>query len=96
MRQRNLLSESNQIQPLGFCPTFASSKGHKGPRHNGSLTIKKKTMARKFGLMIGGRSTQPCIANEARRQMALMNKYKMNRGGKGVASQPFYVKFLNR
>jgi hypothetical protein len=53
-------------------------------------------MARKFGLMIGGRSTQPCIANEARRQMALMNKCKMNRGGKGVANQPFYVKFLNR
>ena len=65
-------------------------------------------MARKFGLMIGGRSTQPCIANEARRQMALMNKCKMNRGGKGVArsatigdafprkNQPFYVIFLNR
>ena len=64
-------------------------------------------MARKFGLMIGGRSTQPCIANEARRQMALMNKCKMNRGGKGVArsatkgaaclskNQPFYTTFLN-
>lgn len=65
-------------------------------------------MARRFGLIIGGRSTQPCIANEARRQMALMSKCKMNRGGKGVArsatsgdafprkNQPFYVKFLNR
>ena len=55
-------------------------------------------MARRFGLIIGGRSTQPCIANEARRQMALMrsssarllpegrkNKCRMNRGGKGVA-----------
>ena len=36
------------------------------------------------------------MAFEARRQMALMNKCKMNRGGKGVANQPFYVKFLNR
>ena len=53
-------------------------------------------MARRFGLIIGGRSTQPCIANEARRQMSLMNKCRMNRGGKGVANQPFYVKFLNR
>ena len=53
-------------------------------------------MARKFGLMIGGRSTQPCVANEARKQMALINKYRMNRGGKGIANQPFYVKFLNR
>lgn len=65
-------------------------------------------MARKFGLMIGGRSTQPCVANEARKQMALINKLRMNRGGKGIArsvtsgdaclskNQPFYVKFLNR
>ena len=53
-------------------------------------------MARKFGLMIGGRSTQPCVANEARKQMALINKYRMNRGGIGIANQPFYVKFLNR
>ena len=66
-------------------------------------------MARRFGLIIGGRSTQPCIANEARRQMALMNRCRMhNRGGNGVArsatsgdaclskNQPFYVKFLNR
>jgi len=96
MRQRKLLSESNQIQSLEIRCTFASSKGHKGPRHNGSLTIKKKTMARRFGLMIGGRSTQPCVANEARKQMALINKLRMNRGGKGIANQPFYVKFLNR
>ena len=53
-------------------------------------------MARRFGLMIGGRSTQPCVANEARKQMALINKLRMNRGGKGIANQPFYVKFLNR
>ena len=54
-------------------------------------------MARRFGLMFGGRSTQPDIANEARRQMALMNKCRLhNRGGKGIANQPFYEKFLNR
>ena len=37
-------------------------------------------MARKFGLMIGGCSTQPCIANEARKQMALINICRMKRG----------------
>ena len=37
------------------------------------------------------------MAYEARRQMALINKCRMHKtGGKGVANQPFYVKFLNR
>ena len=54
-------------------------------------------MARRFGLMIGGRSTQPCIANEARRQMALLNRCQMHKqGGKGVVNLPFYTRFLNR
>ena len=36
------------------------------------------------------------MATEARKQLALMNKCRMHKGGNGVANQPFYTKFLNR
>ena len=37
------------------------------------------------------------MKNQARQQLALMNKCRMRKtGGKGVADQPFYVQFLNR
>ena len=37
------------------------------------------------------------MATEARKQLALMNKCRMHKqGGHGMASQPFYTKFLNR
>jgi hypothetical protein len=37
------------------------------------------------------------MVNEARQQMALMNKCRMRKtGGKGVVNQPFYLQFLNR
>lgn len=84
-----------KYSPLFFVLPLQCQKDIRA-RDTTELIIKKKTMARRFGLMIGGRSTQPCIANEARKQMALINKCKMHLGGKGVANQPFYVKFLNR
>ena len=35
------------------------------------------------------------IANEARQQMALINKCRIyKRGGSGVVNQPFYAKFI--
>ena len=37
------------------------------------------------------------LKNQARQQLALINKCRMHRqGGKGTADQPFYVQFLNR
>ena len=37
------------------------------------------------------------MKNQARQQLALMNKCRMRKtGGKGTADQPFYVQFLNR
>ena len=36
------------------------------------------------------------MATEARKQLALMNKCRMHKGGNGVANQPFYTTFLNR
>ena len=36
------------------------------------------------------------MATEARKQLALMNRCRMHKGGNGVANQPFYTKFLNR
>ena len=36
------------------------------------------------------------MATEARRQLALMNRCRMHKGGNGMASQPFYTQFLNR
>ncbi len=36
------------------------------------------------------------MAKIARQQLALIQKCRMNKGGKGVANQPFYVQFLNR
>ena len=33
------------------------------------------------------------MAEAARKQMALMNKCRMNKGGYGVVDQPFYTKF---
>ena len=37
------------------------------------------------------------MATEARKQLALMNRCRMHKqGDKGMASLPFYTKFLNR
>ena len=36
------------------------------------------------------------MATEARKQLALMNRCRMHKGGNGVANQPFYTTFLNR
>ena len=54
----------------------------------------KNNMAR--DLMCGKRIYDK-LKNQARQQLALMNKCRMRKtGGKGVANQPFYVQFLNR
>ena len=36
------------------------------------------------------------MATEAHKQLALMNRCRMHKGGNGVANQPFYTTFLNR
>jgi hypothetical protein len=51
------------------------------------MSIKKQIFKENYPLMV----------NEARQQMALMNKCRMRKtGGKGVAGLPFYLQFLNR
>ena len=62
------------------------------PRSKEAVTI--ESMAR--DLMCGKRIYDK-LKNQARQQLALMNKCRMRKtGGKGVANQPFYVQFLNR
>jgi len=54
----------------------------------------KKYMARD---LMQGKRIYDRLKNQARQQLALMNKCRMRKtGGKGVANQPFYVQFLNR
>ena len=54
----------------------------------------KKNMARD---LMQGKRIYDRMKNQARQQLALMNKCRMRKtGGKGVANQPFYVQFLNR
>lgn len=54
----------------------------------------KKIMARD---LMQGKRIYDKMKNQARQQLALMNKCRMRKtGGKGVANQPFYVQFLNR
>ena len=54
----------------------------------------KKYMSRD---LIQGKRIYDKLKNQARQQLALMNKCRMRKtGGKGVANQPFYVQFLNR
>ena len=45
-----------------------------------------------------GKQIYDRLKNQARQQLALMNKCRMRKqgGGKEVADQPFYVTFLNR
>jgi hypothetical protein len=51
------------------------------------MSIKKQIFKENYPLMV----------NEARQQMALMNKCRMRKtGGKGVVNLPFYLQFLNR
>ena len=62
------------------------------PRSKEAVTI--EIMAR--DLMCGKRIYDK-LKNQARQQLALMNKCRMRKtGGKVVANQPFYVQFLNR
>jgi len=54
----------------------------------------KKKMARD---LMQGKRIYDRMKNQARQQLALMNRCRMHRqGGKGVVNQPFYVQFLNR
>jgi len=54
----------------------------------------KKYMARD---LMQGKRIYDRMKNQARQQLALMNKCRMRKtGGRGTASQPFYVQFLNR
>ena len=54
----------------------------------------KKYMSRD---LIQGKRIYDKLKNQARQQLALMNKCRMRKtGGKGTANQPFYVQFLNR
>ena len=54
----------------------------------------KKYMSRD---LIQGKRIYDKLKNQARQQLALMNKCRMRKtGGKGVVNQPFYVTFLNR
>ena len=54
----------------------------------------KKYMSRD---LMQGKRIYDKLKNQARQQLALMNKCRMRKtGGKGVANQPFYVQFLNR
>jgi hypothetical protein len=47
--------------------------------------------------LMQGKRIYDRMKNQARQQLALMNRCRMHRqGGKGVANQPFYVQFLNR
>ena len=54
----------------------------------------KKYMARD---LMQGKRIYDRMKNQARQQLALMNKCRMHKqGGKGVSNQPFYVQLLNR
>ena len=54
----------------------------------------KKNMARD---LMQGKRIYDRLKNQARQQLALMNKCRVRKqGGRGVANQPFYVQFLNR
>ena len=47
--------------------------------------------------LMQGKRIYDRMKNQARQQLALMNKCRMRKhGGRGVANQPFYVQFLNR
>jgi len=54
----------------------------------------KKYMSRD---LIQGKRIYDKLKNQARQQLALMNKCRMRKtGGRGTADQPFYETFLNR
>ena len=47
--------------------------------------------------LMQGKRIYDRMKNQARQQLALMNRCRMHKqGGKGVANRPFYVQFLNR
>ena len=79
------------MQGVDIRHTFAMSNNLR-PRSKEAVTI--EIMAR--DLMCGKRIYDR-LKNQARQQLALMNKCRMRKtGGKGVVNQPFYVTFLNR
>ena len=61
------------------------------PRSKEAVTKKKM-----YKRMIVKDEYRSKMATEARKQLALMNRCRMHKGGNGVANQPFYTKFLNR
>jgi len=47
--------------------------------------------------LMQGKRIYDRMKNQARQQLALMNKCRMRKqGGKGVVNLPFYTRFLNR
>jgi hypothetical protein len=60
------------------------------PRSKEAVTI--EIMARD---LMQGKRIYDRMKNQARQQLALMNKCRMRKtGGKGVVNQPFYARFL--
>ena len=61
------------------------------PRLKEAVTKRVMTRIKRKCFMNPGQT----FANEARQQMALINKCRMHeRGGNGVVNQPFYAKFI--
>ena len=78
------------MQGVNIRLTFASTK-HLRPRLRSG---NKRKMARD---LMQGKRIYDKLKNQARQQLALMNKCRMRKtGGRGTANQPFYVQFLNR
>lgn len=97
MTQRNLLSESNQMQGVIIHRTFAMSSEICRQQVSGLSLEKRKQSRDMFKRQIYKDRYCSDMAKMARQQLALMNKCRMQkRGGKGVASQPFYETILNR
>ena len=69
----------------------AHPQSHLRPRLKEAVTKRVMTRIKRKCFMNPGQT----FANEARQQMALINKCRMHeRGGNGVVNQPFYAKFI--
>ena len=61
------------------------------------IPLKEAVMRKNMRDLMCGKRIYDKMMNQARQQMALMNRSRMRKtGGKGVSNQPFYVQFLNR
>ena len=96
MTQRNLLSESNQMQDVNNRFTFALGK-QKTECNGAEVKPCEYTIIIMARDLMQGKRLYDRLKNQARQQMALMNKCRMlsRRTGRG-GQQPFYVQFLNR